>query len=156
MGLHLIGILISLLVMLPNLLFLFRGPQNMPKSFSPALLIITVLERVGQISCFAMPLLFGNLIAEQLMNSIPVLMGICLLIYYACWIRYFTGGNSFALLYKPLGPIPIPMALFPILYFMLLGLWTESYLFVIPSLLFAVGHFINSWRVYADIHAPKS
>ncbi|MDN4069356.1 hypothetical protein NYE70_01535 [Paenibacillus sp. FSL R5-0407] len=156
MGLHLIGILISILVMLPNLLFLFRGPRNMPKSLSPSPMIITILERVGQISCFAMPLLFGIKIAEQPMNLIPVLMGICLLVYYACWIRYFAGGNLFALLYKPLGPIPVPMALFPILYFILLGLWMRSYLFIVPSLLFAVGHFINSWRVYVDIEALKS
>ncbi len=151
MGLHLKGILIPLLVMLPNLVFLFLGPHHMPQNLSTSSAVITVLERIGQISCFAMPLVFGHKIAEQPVNFTPVLMGICMLLYYICWIRYFAGGREFALLYEPLGPVPIPMALFPILYFLLLGVWMKSYLFVVPALLFAIGHFINSWSVYAGL-----
>ncbi len=151
MGLSLKGILIPLLVLLPNLLFAFIGPQHMPKNLLSTPLIFTVLERIGQVACFTMPILFGKKIAEQQGNFLPILMAICLLVYYLCWIRYFAGGREFALLFKPLGYIPIPMALFPILYFLLLGLWLKSYLFVTPALLFAVGHFVNSWNVYAQI-----
>lgn len=43
------------------------------------------------------------------------------------------------------------MAVFPAIYFMLLGFWLESWLVVIPAFLFAVGHLMNSWNVYTQI-----
>lgn len=150
MGLHYTGILISVLILLPNILMLIFTPRSVPKLTSSPI-IFTVLERIGQITCFVLPILYGQRIAEQPINVITLLMGICLLVYYIGWIRFFGGGREFSLLFKPLGPIPIPMALFPILYFLLLAFWQQSYLFGIPALIFAIGHFVTSWSVYTQI-----
>ncbi|AIQ20478.1 hypothetical protein H70357_30075 [Paenibacillus sp. FSL H7-0357] len=150
MGLHYKGFLISLLILLPNILLLRFAPRSIPKLTSTSILF-TVFERIGQITCFVLPILYGRKIAEQPIDYITLLMGICLIIYYLCWIRFFGGGREFSLLFKPLGPIPIPMALFPMLYFILLAYWLHSYLFVVPALIFSIGHFVNSWSVYTQI-----
>ncbi|CAH1223939.1 hypothetical protein PAECIP111892_05393 [Paenibacillus auburnensis] len=149
MGLHLKGFILPLLVLLPNLLLIFFAPHNIPKTVSPPF-IFTVFERVGQVTCFTMPILFGTKIAAQPVNLLTGLMFICLIIYYLCWIRFFWSGREFAILFKPLSFIPIPMALFPILYFILLAVWLNSYLFAIPAVLFAIGHFVNSWSTFSQ------
>lgn len=150
MGLHLKGFILPLLVLLPNLLLIFFTPHNIPKTVSPPI-IFTVFERIGQVTCFTLPILFGTKIAEQPINFLTWLMLICLIIYYLCWIRFFWSGREFAILFKPLGFIPIPMALFPILYFILLAVWLNSYLFAVPAVLFAIGHFVTSWSTFSQI-----
>lgn len=150
MGLHIKGFIISILIILPTILLLAFPSRIMPKLDSPSL-FITLLERVGQIACFMLPILYGQKIAEQNGRFILVLMGICLALYYIGWLRFFAGGREFSLLFEPLGFIYIPMAVFPMLYFLLLAFWLHSPLFIIAALLFSIGHFINSWSIYQQI-----
>lgn len=151
MGLHLKGFILPFLVLLPNLLLLFFPPHNIPKQTSSLPFIFIIFERIGQVTCFTLPILFGTKIAEQPLNFITWLMLSCLIIYYLCWMRFFGSGREFAILFKPLGFIPIPMALFPILYFILVAVWLHSYLFAAPAVLFAIGHFVTSWSTYSQI-----
>jgi hypothetical protein len=151
MGIHIEGIIFSLIVLLPNFIFLFLAPRNVPKELSSPAIIFTVLERVGQVACFTLPILFGRRIAAQDINFLIPLMGVCLIIYYIGWIRFFIGGKEFSLLFEPLGFIPIPMAIFPLLYFILLGIWLKSYIFEVPAVLLSIGHLVNSWSVYKQI-----
>jgi hypothetical protein len=148
MDLHIEGFIIPLLVLLPNLMFIFFPPRNAPDSLAPNPLIFTILERAGQITCFMMPILFGRKLAGQSLGPFAVLMAVCLLIYYVCWVRFYRSAREFAVLFTPWLGIPIPMAVFPAIYFMLLGCWLESWLFVIPAFLFATGHLVNSWSIY--------
>ncbi|MEK3683211.1 hypothetical protein [Paenibacillus sp. FSL R10-2736] len=151
MGLHIKGFIIPLLVLLPNLLFIFFPPRNAPDSLASTPLIFTILERAGQITCFMMPIVLGRKLAEQPLGLSAGLMAVCLLIYYICWARFYWNAREFAVLFTPWLGIPIPMAVFPAIYFMLLGFWLESWLLLIPAFLFAVGHLVNSWNVYAQV-----
>ncbi|AIQ60417.1 hypothetical protein [Paenibacillus borealis] len=98
-----------------------------------------------------MPILLGRKLAEQPLGPSAVLMAVCLLIYYGCWGRFYWSGREFAVLFTPWLGIPVPMAVFPAIYFMLLGFWLESWLLLIPAFLFAVGHLVNSWNVYTQV-----
>ncbi|MEK4850419.1 hypothetical protein NST04_11305 [Paenibacillus sp. FSL H7-0756] len=151
MGLHALGFIISLLVLLPNLIFLFFPPRSVPDSLNSAPLVFTLLERAGQITCFMLPILFGRLISAQTLGVSAVLMALCLLVYYGGWVRYFRSGRAFTALFKPWLGIPVPMAVFPALYFLLLGVWLQSWLFIVPACLFAAGHLVNSWSVYGQL-----
>lgn len=151
MGLHLKGFILPILVLLPNLLLLFFPPINIPNHRSTPPLIFTIFERVGQVTCFSLPILFGKRIADQPMDLLMWFMFVCLIIYYLCWIRFFWSSREYAVLFQPLGFIPVPLALFPILYFLLLALWLNSYLFALPAVLFAIGHFAASWSTYTQI-----
>lgn len=151
MGFHLDGLLVSLLILLPNLAYFIFPPRGMPDKFPSSPWYITVFEQFGRYACFVLPLVFGKQIAKQPFSILVVLMGICALLYYICWIRYFIGGRAFLLLFKPLWHLPIPMALFPVLYYIILGIWLESLVFLIPALMLCIGHLIISWRTYLFI-----
>ncbi|MDQ0087989.1 hypothetical protein J2T12_001395 [Paenibacillus anaericanus] len=151
MGLHITGFLVALFILLPNVLFAFLPPQNTPNYLHTSPIIFTILEQVGRIACLTLPIVFGKKIAEQDINFMTVLMGICLLIYYLCWIYFFIKGREYDQLFKPLGFIPIPMAVFPALYFIFLGIWLHSFIFLVPALLFAIGHLVSSWNIYTQL-----
>lgn len=153
MGLHAQGFIISLLVLLPNLIFIFFQPRGVPGSLDSVPLVFTLLERAGQITCLMMPILFGRLLAAQSFGLPAALMALCMLVYYGCWVRYYRSGRAFAMLFKPWLGIPVPMAVFPALYFLLLGVWLQSWLFVVPACLFAAGHLVNSWSVYGQVRS---
>ncbi|WP_238653398.1 hypothetical protein [Paenibacillus piscarius] len=151
MGLHLLGFIIPILVLLPNLIFIFFQPRDTPKSLTSPPLVFTLLERAGQAACFTLPIVFGRLIAAQPPGLAAIGMALCLLIYYGCWGRYYRNGRVFAVLFKPWLGIPVPMAVFPALYFLLLAVWVQSWLFVVPACLFTAGHLANSWKIYRQM-----
>lgn len=46
-----------------------------------------------------------------------------LILYYTVWIRYFAGGRDTALLGKPFLLVPVPLAVFPVLYYLCTAVW---------------------------------
>ncbi|MGF7048053.1 hypothetical protein J2T13_002559 [Paenibacillus sp. DS2015] len=151
MGFHLAGIWVIVLLLLPNVTFAFLPTQNVPTQLRPTSMILTIIEQTGRVACTALPIVFGKQIAEQDLNFIVVLMGASLLLYYVRWIRFFIKGREYVQLFKPLGFIPVPMAVFPALYFIFLGVWLESFIFLIPALMFSIGHLEASWKIYLQI-----
>jgi hypothetical protein len=60
--------------------------------------------------------------------------------YYALWARYLLAGRRFALLYATYGPVPVPMALLPVLAFFSASVWLHSWPVGAAATLLAVGH----------------
>ena len=72
-----------------------------------------------------------------------------LLLYYVVWIRYFTGGRDIALLNRPFLFIPMPLAVFPVLYFLCAALWLHNIPAAILMMIFGAAHLtvsIQSFR----------
>lgn len=138
------------LILLPNLIFLVVPPQHIPdqSSRSSGWLIVSILERVGQISCFALPL-FWKFDLKFANKAILVLMAIALLIYYIGWSRYLLGDHSFKLLFSPMWKLPIPLAIAPVVYFLCIGILQNSWPVIIASIVFAAGHIPESWQSYS-------
>ncbi|SHO44592.1 hypothetical protein SAMN02745217_00655 [Anaerocolumna xylanovorans DSM 12503] len=151
MGIHFKGILVVLSFLLPNIFFYFFPPQNIPKNLSSVPVVFTIMEQAGRILCLVVPVVFGKKIAEQKGSYLVILMALCLLVYYTCWILYFTSGREYFDLFKPMGFIPIPMAIFPLMYLILLGIWVRSPLFIAPAILFSIGHLAISWNTYIQL-----
>lgn len=155
MGTHFKGILVVLLLLLPNLLFCIFPPQNTPQTSNSVPVVFTIMEQVGRIACFIVPIVFGKKIAEQKNSYLVILMVVCLLIYYICWILYLANGREYYDLFKPIGFIPIPMAIFPLMYLILLGIWAKSPFFIAPAILFSIGHIVVSWNTYIQLLKMK-
>ncbi|OAB25522.1 hypothetical protein PMSD_27600 [Paenibacillus macquariensis subsp. defensor] len=151
MGFHIEGIIAIVLILLPNIIFAFLPPTEVPTDLRNTPIILTVLEQAGRIACLTLPIVFGMKIAEQHMNFIVILMGVCIVLYYICWIRFFIKGRAYDQLFKPLGFIPVPMAVFPALYFTLMGVWLGALIFLIPAVLFSIGHIVASWNQYRQM-----
>lgn len=155
MGIHFKGILVILLPLLPNIFFYIFPTKNVPGNLNSVPAIFTIIEQVGRIACFVIPVVFGKKIAEQKNSYLVILMVICLLIYYIRWILYFATGREFYDLFKPIGLIPIPMAIFPLMYLILLGIWVESPFFIASAMLFSIGHIVVSWNIYIQLLKMK-
>jgi len=137
-SLYLQNIWILIAVLLPNLLFLFLKPKDAIKP-SYKNLILKIFEHVGRIGMIFLPFFYEFRIIGTLDFTFFGLMMICLVLYYACWIRYFVGRSSL-LLYGPFVFIPVPLALSPVIYFLCAAVVQKSILLFAFTLIFSIGH----------------
>jgi hypothetical protein len=154
------GWVISFFVLLPNLLVIILPPKNIPLDMaakkSMGWKVIEILERTGQAACFIIPV-FNTLRFDTATNKIILLTALLtLLFYYSGWLRYALSGQGFLTLFSPLGGIPIPMAIAPILIFLLTGINMHSWPMVIASFILAAGHLPISWHEWKRCQAARS
>lgn len=135
-----VGLLVGLAVLAPNLLLIpFRPVDGFRAVRVP--LPLTILERAGQAGCLA-------LVAITAFGPPDVwfaFMVVAIAAYWALWVRYLVRGRTFALLYRSLGPLPIPMAVFPVLAFALAAAWGASPWLGAVTAVLAAGHLPTSW-----------
>ncbi|MFS0854405.1 hypothetical protein [Microbacterium sp. 179-I 3D4 NHS] len=60
--------------------------------------------------------------------------------YYGLWGRYLVGARRFADLYRPLGKLPVPMALLPVVAFLATGAWLSNPWIAGAGVILAAGH----------------
>ncbi|MBN2238476.1 MAG: hypothetical protein JW712_01775 [Dehalococcoidales bacterium] len=137
---HPLSLIITTLVLLPNAVFAVKKPaeDNIPAPKEP--LPLVVLERIGQPACFLIPLFFPVSLAGPIRIAALAGMVLALCVYYYCWVRYFRGKRKAYLLFTPLCSIPVPMAIFPVLYFLLSAVILGSIPMLISGLVLAAGH----------------
>ncbi len=49
-----------------------------------------------------------------------------LFLYYAMWLRYFMSGREIFLLSRSFLFVPMPLAVFPVLYFLCAAIWLHN------------------------------
>lgn len=140
------GSIISLLILPPNIVWMFFNRKNDKNSCGKVARIIEVFENVGRFSTLAIPFFYDLNFAERYSCPVMVLMVICLLIYYACWARYFMNGRSSLFFKKPFIYIPLPMALMPVAFFALSSYLVNSWIMLAASILFGIFHIFVSIR----------
>ena len=71
-----------------------------------------------------------------------------LILYYAVWIRYFAGGRNVALLGKAFLFVPMPLAVFPVLYFLFAAVWLRNIPTAVTAVIFGAAHIAVSVRSF--------
>lgn len=142
-----LGGIITLLVLLPNLLFVFFPPKGaLPAEENDTRLkIFIVFERIGQATCFILPFFYRIRLEGTEQWAALALMGGFLLVYYWGWGRYLARGRDAAWLFRPLAGIPLPMAVMPVLYFFTAGFLLGSPWLILASGVLAAGHVPVTW-----------
>jgi len=149
-----LNLIIVAVILLPNLFFaIFPPAQSNPsdatiKTQMPGgWNIVIIFEQIGRICVFLLPL-FWELKPEGRVKGLilPAIMLVCLIGYYTCWIRYFAGGREIRLLFEPLFFIPVPLAVFPVTYFILAGFLLGSWPMVLAAVVFAASHIAETLR----------
>lgn len=77
------------------------------------------------------------------------LAALFLLLYYAVWVRYFAGGRKIALLRCAFLFVPMPLVVFPVLYFLCVAIWLHNLPAAIIMVIFGAAHLtvsIQSFR----------
>jgi hypothetical protein len=135
---------IPLAVLAPGLLtFLGRGAVTAPDRS-----ILRTLESLGRLSVFFLSIFYTVEIKDIADVIAAAVMGILLILYYICWIRFFWNQRQVKLLYQPLGFIPIPMAVLSAGYLLLSSIILDGWLILITAAMFAAGHLPLQWKEY--------
>jgi len=149
-GFSLVGLLIAVAVLAPNLLLVVLPPLKGELPTSRPALVFVVLERVGQAACLAVLILFGTTFDGRQPDVFFALMVLAIAAYYGLWLRYLALGRDATALYSPLGFLPIPMAILPVLAFALAAGWGGSVWLLIAAVVLAIGHWTTSWHSRAQ------
>lgn len=147
-----LGLVVSLAVILPNLLVLACPPRGgFPTTPIPTLL--SAVERAGQALCVVVPAITAAG-AVHGWWAIPALIG--LVAYYLLWVRYLITGRPIAALYGPFWGVPVPMAIAPVLVFAAAGLGLSNVWVVGSAVVLAAGHIPASLIIARSLSAARS
>lgn len=145
------GLVLSLVMIVPNVLLVVAPPlEDLPRE--PRIpRVLTFLERAGQAGCLVLPAVAGG---PRSGVGWLVVLAILVAGYYGLWARYLLTGRRLAALYAPLGPLPMPMAVLPVVAFGVAALWLESWLLAVATAVLAVGHLSTSWLNGSGVTDP--
>jgi hypothetical protein len=148
------SLIIPIVVLAPNLLWFLFPPINIPAAEEiKEPIALTILENIGRVGVIILPLFYPIVVDNALGQYCLIAMIALLLIYYAGWLRFFLKGRNYANGFLPLRwiPIPIPMAVCPVIYFILSAVLLKSVTMFIAALVLAIGHILISYREYQRI-----
>ncbi len=142
-----LGWMIPLLVLLPNLLVIFRPPVDAPLELTDQnYKMMEIIERVGQAGCLIIPIFYPIPNPDRYSVLSLVVMAGALVIDYAGWLRYALGGHTYRLLFAPLLGLHLPLAVAPFVYFLGASAFLVSWPLALAALLLATGHLYVSRR----------
>jgi hypothetical protein len=81
-------------------------------------------------------------------------MILALFYYYLNWGRYALQGRSFQLLYQPCLGIPLPLAVSPVIYFLLASVLFHSWFLLAAAVLLGIGHIYVSSLEWQRARTP--
>ncbi len=137
------GGVVSILALLPNILFfLMPASSRPPEDDSPTGLRrwMEVTERAGQAGVFVIPFFCAIDTTTAAARVGLLVAGLCLIFYYAGWLRYFVRGRDPVLIYAPMAGVPLPLAISPIVYFLAASVPLHSWPLVLAAVILAIGH----------------
>jgi hypothetical protein len=139
-----LGWLVSIVILVPNLLFFKFPAKSSPKPQegrkSSVTKLMQYLERIGQVGVFAIPFIYQTSIQTTLQKISLTVMIVFLFIYYLGWLRFFLKDRQYALLYTPLMGFPLPLVISPIAYFLAASVFLNSWFLGAFTVVLAIGH----------------
>ena len=148
-----IGLVIFALPMLINIAYVMFPPAGKAEQPVAVTHWIEIVEQISRIAyLFAVTLLVSreNLSFRSVWLFLAALF---LLLYYAVWVRYFAGGRKIALLRCAFLFVPMPLVVFPVLYFLCAAVWLHNVPAVLLMMIFGAAHLTVSLRSFRS--APE-
>lgn len=143
-----IGLVIFALPMLINIAYVMFPPAGKAEQRAAVTHWIEIVEQISRIAyLFAVTLLVSreNLSFRSVWFS---LAAVFLALYYAVWLRYFMGGREIALLSRSFFLVPMPLAVFPVLYFLCAAIWLHNLPAAIIMVIFGAVHLTVSLQSF--------
>ena len=142
-----IGLVIFALPMLINIAYVLLPPVEKTEPAE----VTRWVELVEQGSRMAYLLAVVLLVSRESLNrcSVWLYLAACFLaLYYAVWLRYFVGGRKTELLRRAFLLVPLPLAVFPVLYYLCAAIWLHNVPAVIIMLIFGAAHITVSLQSF--------
>jgi len=144
-----VGLIIFLLPMIINVFYVIFPPKSNGGEGDTKNKKFPILEAIEQGTRIAYAVILCILISNKSLNYTNPLLYISivfLILYYIVWIRYFIGGRDTKLLGTKFLFIPMPLAVFPVLYFIFASLWMNNYIATGVMFVFGIVHNIISYQ----------
>ena len=135
-----IGLVIFALPMLINIAYAIFPPSGKVGQTAAVTRWIEVVEQISRIAYLLAITLLVSRKPFHFRSAWLCLAAFFLLLYYIVWIRYFTGGRDIALLNRPFLFVPMPLAVFPVLYFLCAAVWLHNIPAAIMMTIFGAAH----------------
>ena len=143
-----IGLVIFALPMLINIAYVMFPPAGKAEQTAAVTHGVEIVEQISRIAyLFAVTLL----VSRETLSFRSVwfsLAAVFLILYYAVWLRYFMGGREIALLSRSYLFVPMPLAVFPVLYFLCAAIWLHNLPAAIIMVIFGAAHLAVSLQSF--------
>ena len=143
-----IGLLIFTLPMLINIVYVMFPPAEKAEQTAAVTHWVEIVEQISRIAyLFAVTLV----VSRETLSFRSVwfsLAAVFLVLYYAVWLRYFMGGREIALLSRSFLFVPMPLAVFPVLYFLCAAIWLKNLPAAIIMVIFGAAHLAVSLQSF--------
>lgn len=140
-----IAVVIFALPMIVNIFYALFPATNVGTTPNSANKVIETVEQVTRILYLLTLVLVVSPKKLEVKSIWFVLALFFLVLYHIVWIRYFMGGRDVALMSKSFLAVPIPLAVFPVLYFIFAAMWMHNYIAVGCMVVFGISHYIVSY-----------
>ena len=139
-----VGLVVFALPMLINIAYVMFPPAGEAKPPAPVTHWVEIVEQVSRIAYLLAVTLLVSRRPVSWRSAWLFLAAVFLILYYAVWIRYFALGREIALLNRAFLFVPMPLAVFPVLYFLCAALWLHNAPAVILMVIFGAAHWTVS------------
>lgn len=148
-GFSIIGVIIFSLPMLVNIVYFVLPATNAMEQPASTHKIAEMIEQVTRMLYMVAICFLVSKTTVNFKSPLLYIGAVFLVLYYVVWIRYFLGGCDTYLLGKSFLLVPIPLAVFPVLYFLFVALWLHNYIAAVLMAIFGVAHYIVSYSNFS-------
>ena len=144
-----VGLVVFALPMLINIAYVVFPPAGKVEQGAAVTRWIEIVEQISRISYLAAVTLLVGREPARFRSAWLWLAALFLILYYAAWIRYFVGGREIGLLNRAFLFVPMPLAVFPVLYYLCAAVWLHNLPAVVLMIIFGAAHLtvsIQSFR----------
>lgn len=143
-----IGLVVFALPMLISLVYAAFPPAGEPQPPAPVTRWVEIVEQASRIAYLLAVTFLVSRTPVSVRSTWFFLAGAFLLLYYAVWIRYFVFGRDVALLERMFLFVPMPLAVFPVLYFLCAALWLHNVPAAVLMVIFGATHLTVSLQSF--------
>lgn len=143
-----IGLVVFALPMLINLVYAAFPPADEPQPPAPVTRWVEIVEQASRIAYLLAVTFLVSRTPVSVRSTWFFLAVAFLLLYYAVWIRYFVFGRDVALLERVFLFVPMPLAVFPVLYFLCAALWLHNVPAAVLMVIFGATHLTVSLQSF--------
>lgn len=143
-----IGLVVFALPMLINLVYTAFPPAGEPQPPAPVTRWVEIVEQISRIAYLLAVTFLVSRKPVSVRSAWFFLAAAFLLLYYAVWIRYFVLGRDVALLGRAFLFVPMPLAVFPVLYYLCAALWLHNVPAAVLMVIFGAAHLTVSLQSF--------
>ncbi len=143
-----IGLVVFALPMLINLVYAALPPAGEPQPPAPVTRWVEIVEQASRIAYLLAVTFLVSRTPVSVRSTWFFLAVAFLLLYYAVWIRYFVFGWHVVLLERMFLFVPMPLAVFPVLYFLCAALWLHNVPAAVLMVIFGATHLTVSLQSF--------